>query len=100
MAMMTMQTPEWHCLSVWTIQMNFTTVTVETFSSVWMGTLFYIILHCWVRVFPLMCFLCIPFNFICQLFKQSRAVSGLKDPHALCVTLITSLKNKTDIQFR
>lgn len=43
---------------------------------------------------------CILFHVICQLFKGGRAVSGAKDPRAHCVTLIISLKNKTDIQFR
>lgn len=44
--------------------------------------------------------LCILIYAICQLFKESKAVSGAKDSDALCVTLIMSPKNKTDIQFR
>lgn len=43
---------------------------------------------------------CILFHVICQLFKERRTVSGAKDPHAHCVILIISLKNRTDIQFR
>lgn len=49
---------------------------------------------------------------ICQLFKGRRAASGAQDPPFAprlhlrphppthCVTLIITLKNKTDIQFR
>lgn len=44
--------------------------------------------------------LAILFHVIRQLFKKRRAVSGVRDPRAHCVTLIISLKNKTDIQFR
>lgn len=66
-----------------------------------MCTLFSVIIHCWGEIFPQSMSFDVSYSMLSVNFsKERRAASGAKDPHAHCVTLIISLKNKTDIQFR